>query len=241
MDRGLYVITSGMLAELQRQERIANDLANASTPGYKSEAGGQHAFSEMLLGNSLTGGIVGTATIAVVPTESQLDLAQGALRRTEEPLDVALDGKGFLVVAVDGGRAYTRNGQLRLDGEGRLVTATGHPLLTEAGTAITATGSGELVIGPDGSVTRGGKDVGRLAVVTLEDPVKSGDGLYSGTVGKRPEGTAVRQGMLEGSNVSAAEAMVTMIASLRAFEAAQRVLHSIDESLQRAVQVGAVS
>lgn len=232
-------MASGMLTELARQARIANDLANASTPGYKREEGTVRSFAEILLGNAQTGAIVGPAGLGVTPTSTELDLSQGPLRRTEEPLDLALDGEGFLVVAGDAGKGYTRNGQLRLDVEGRLVTASGRAVLGEDGSPIVAKGTGVLVIDADGTVRRDGKTVGKLAVVALADPVKSGDSLYSGTPGARPAGTAVRQGMLEGSNVSAAEAMVAMIISLRAFEAEQRVLHSVDETLARAIQVGA--
>lgn len=240
MDRGLYVIASGMLAELTQQERIANDLANASTPGYKSEHGTQSAFADILVRNATDGSVIGTGGLGVVPGETELDLRQGPLRRTDEPLDIGLDGDGFLAVETAQGTRYTRNGQLRVDGEGRLVTANGNAVLDEDGKPLLVPTGGTLEIGADGTVSSAGKAVGSLAVVSLGDPVKVGDSLYAGTPGKRPEGTAVRQGMLEGSNVSAAETMVAMIASLRAFEAGQRVLHSVDETLSRAISVGAV-
>lgn len=240
MDRGLYVIASGMLAELTQQARIANDLANASTAGYKGEHGTQSAFADILVRNAIDGHVIGTGGLGVIPGGTELDLRQGPLRRSDEPLDVGLDGDGFLSIETAQGTRYTRNGQLRIDGEGRLVTANGNAVLGEDGKPLVLPSGGSIEIGADGTVSSSGKAVGRLAVVTLDDPAKVGDSLYTGSPGKRPEGTAVRQGMLEGSNVSAAETMVAMIASLRAFEAGQRVLHSVDETLSRAIAVGAV-
>lgn len=238
MDRGLYVIASGMLTEMTRQERIAHDLANSATPAYKAQRVAQNEFDELLLTSQRTGQAIGSASLGVVQVGLTIDFRQGALKRTDEPFDVALDGDGFLVVETENGPRYTRNGQLRLDGERRLVTAAGLPVLGADGKAIVVQGSGELTISTDGSVIRDGKPAGKLHVVSLRNVTKETESLYKGTVGPRPEGTAIRQGTLEGSNVEAAETMVEMISSLRSFEAGQRVLHSIDETLQRAIQMG---
>jgi flagellar basal-body rod protein FlgG len=236
MDRGLYIAATGMLAELARQERIANDLANASTPGYKPEQAGQGSFGELLLVNSRTGAFVGPAGLGVTEQRERLDLSQGPLRDTGEPLDIALDGAGFLAVETPQGVRYTRNGQLRLDPEGRLATAAGLPVLGADGKPIAAGGKGAIEIDERGVVRAGGREVGTLAVVGLDGTAKAGDGLFEGTPVKADATTGVRQGYLEGSSVNAAETMVDMIVSMRAFEAGQRVIHAIDDTIGRAIQ-----
>lgn len=224
-----------MLAELARQDQIANDLANASTPGYKTEQLAQESFGELLLSNSQSGQGVGALGLGPQVVATETDMTQGPLRETGEPLDVALEGEGGLVVQAPGGVRYTRNGQLGLDGQGRLVTATGLPVLGEDGQPIVAGGATDLRIAPDGTVTSGGRQVGRLAVVSLAEPQREGESLFAGTAGARPAETLVRQGFLEGSAVNPARAMVDMIASLRAFEASQRVIRTIDETLARGI------
>lgn len=230
-----------MLTELARQERIAHDLANSATPAYKAQRVAQNEFDEMLLTSQRTGATIGPASLGVMQVGLTIDFKQGALKRTDEQFDVALDGEGFLVVDTDDGLRYTRNGQLRLDGESRLVTSNGLPVLGDDGKPIVVQGSGDLTIAPDGTVSRDGKIAGKIHVVSLTNVTKESESLYKGTAGPRPEGTAIRQGALEGSNVEAAETMVEMISSLRSFEAGQRVLHSIDETLQRSIQMGGPS
>lgn len=104
MDRGLYVIASGMLTELARQERIAHDLANSATPAYKAQHVAQNEFDELLLVSQRTKGPIGMASLGVTQVGLTIDFAQGALKRTDEQFDVGLDGEGFLVVATENGR-----------------------------------------------------------------------------------------------------------------------------------------
>jgi len=237
MDRGLYIAASGMLAEQVRQDQLAHDLANASTSGYKADRSTQRSFGELLLANRATGEIVGAAGLGAEIAEIKTDLSQAPLRETNEPLDVALAGSGFLAVQTPDGVRYTRAGQLSLDAQGRLSTATGLPVLGEDGKPITV-GTSEPAIGVDGTITAGGRTVGRIAIVELRDPVKQGDTLFSGTPAGRPTGTILKQGFLEGSGVQPAEAMVDMMTSMRAYESVQRVIRTIDETLQRGIQTG---
>jgi flagellar basal-body rod protein FlgF len=237
MDRGLYIAASGMLAEQVRQDQLAHDLANASTSGYKPDRSTQRSFGELLLANRATGEIVGAAGLGAEIAEIKTDLSQAPLRETNEPLDVALAGSGFLAVQTPDGVRYTRAGQLALDAQGRLTTATGLPVLGDNGQPITV-GTSEPVIGADGTVSAGGRTLGRIAIVDLRDPVKQGDTLFSGTPTGRPVGTILKQGFLEGSGVQPAEAMVDMMTSMRAYESVQRVIRTIDETLQRGIQTG---
>jgi flagellar basal-body rod protein FlgF len=228
MDRGLYIAASGMLAEQVRQNQIANDLANASTAGYKADRTSQEAFGEILLANSRTGQQVGGQSTSVRVDRVQTDWTSEPSKETGEPLDFAITGDGFFAVQSDRGPRFTRNGQFTVSPQGQLTTAQGDPVLGRDGRPIT--------VGKEGTV-----DPRRLQVTALTNPRKDGDSLVRGTPGGTATGM-VRSGALEGSGADPARAMVDMIASLRAFEAGQRVVTTIDETLGRASsQVGSLN
>ena len=230
-----------MVAEQLRQDLLANDLANANTPGYKPDRASQASFGDMVLENNATRALVGPMSMGSQIAGVETDLAQGSLRDTGEPMDVALEGDGFLAVQTSAGTRYSRGGRLIVDPEGRLATASGMPLLDTNGQPLVVGKESGVVIGPDGTVTVDGKAAGQLAVVGLTGAAKEGDSLFTGTPAALTEPVAVRQGMLESSGVDAAHAMVDMLVSLRTFEAMQRVLRTIDDSLGRANQAGSVS
>ena len=240
MDRGLYIAASGMLAEQTRQDQIANDLANASTPGYKPDRSAQESFGRLMLENRSTGQQIGPLDLGTRIAAVRTDMTAAPLEQTGDSLDVAIDGEGFLAVQTPAGTRFTRNGQLVVDPQGRLATATGYPLLDDKGKPIVVGNANDLVIGADGTITRqGGKAaIAKIGVVSLTNPVKQGDTLFAGVPGPRPAQTAVRQGFLEGSGVNPATAMVEMITSLRAFESAQKAIQTIDETLDRGIQAG---
>jgi flagellar basal-body rod protein FlgG len=231
MERGLYIAASGMLAEQVRQDQIANDLANAATPGYKADRTSQAGFGELLLANSATGAVVGPQGTAVQVSAVETDFSPKPAKETGEPLDFAIVGQGFFAVQTANGPRYTRNGQFQADAQGRLVTAQGDPVLGRGGRT--------LAVGADGRV-----DPRQLEVVTLRNPRKDGDNLVAGRVDGNGATAAgqVRAGALESSGADAARSMVDMIASMRAFEAGQKVIQTIDETLGKAAtQVGAVT
>jgi flagellar basal-body rod protein FlgG len=227
MDRGLYIAASGMLAEQVRQDQIANDLANSATPGYKADRTTQTSFRSLLLANSVTGQVIGAQGTAVEVGAVQTDFTPQPARDTGEPLDFAIVGEGFFAVQTGQGVRYTRNGQFMPDAQGRLVTAQGDPVLGRGGAPLT--------VGADGTV-----DPRRLDVVTLTNPRKAGDSLVTGTPGNGTPGQ-VRSSALEGSGADATTAMVDMIQSMRAYEAGQKVIQTIDETLGKATtQVGSL-
>jgi flagellar basal-body rod protein FlgF len=221
MDRGLYIAASGMLAEQIRQDQIANDLANASTPGYKADRTSQRTFNDLLLRSSVTGATVGPQSTAVQVDKIVTDFSSQPVKDTGEPLDFAIVGDGFFAVQTPQGTRYTRNGQFELDAQGRLTTAAGNPVLDASGRTITA--------------TNGTVDPRRLGVVALNNPVKQGDSLVNGAPAGAAAGT-VRGGALEASGANAAQSMVDMIDSMRAFEAGQKVIQAIDDTLGKAAQ-----
>ena len=237
MERGLYIAASGMIAEQVRQDQLANDLANASTPGYKADSSEQASFSDLLLWNSNTGAAVGSLSMGSRITKVVTDLSQGPLQNTGDPLDVALDGPGFLAVSTGSGVRYTRDGELVVDGDGRLATDTGDLVLGTSGSPITvgqSTDPSTISIDSRGTVKVGTRTVGTLAVMSLTGATKQGDTLFTGTPGVRPAGTTVQQGFLEGSGVQPAEAMVDMIVSFRSYETTQRAIQTIDTELGKA-------
>ena len=224
-----------MVTELVRQDAISNDLANASTPGYKPEIVAQSSFGDVLISNQ-AGQTVGSLGAGAEISQTKIDMTQGPLESTGEPLDVALQGPGFLVVQTAQGTRYTRDGQLSVDAQGRLVTADGNPVLGSTGKAISiGDNAGNFTISSSGAITAGGKSLGSIGVVSLANPAELGDNLFSGTPGAKPAGTTVNQGSLEGSGVNPASVMTDMMVSLRNYESSQRVIQSIDETLSRAI------
>jgi flagellar basal-body rod protein FlgF len=231
MDRGLYIAASGMLAEQLRQDQIANDLANASTPGYKADRTTQQSFGKLLLTNSVTGATIGSQSTGVQVTDTATDWTPQPLKDTGESLDMAINGDGFFAIRTVDGTRYTRNGEFAADDNGQLVTSTGNLVLGRDNQPIK--------IGADGKV-----DPRKLNVVLLTNPEKAGNNLVSGTpdaVAGQTAGT-VRAGALEGSGADPTQSMVDMIASMRAYEAGQKVIHTIDETLGKAASnVGSLS
>ena len=220
MERGLYIAASGMLAELRRQDQIANDLANAATPGYKSDRSTQQSFGQMLLANGKTGQTIGELGLGVQIDETTTDWSPQALRQTDEPLDFAIQGEGFFAVRTGEGTFYTRNGQFTLSPQGILTTARGDVVLSQNGAPVQA--------GADGKVDPAG-----LGVFNVTNPRKVGDNLVGGNAAGQAAGRA-QAGFLEGSGADPARSMVDMIASFRAFEATQKVIRTLDDTLQLA-------
>jgi len=223
MDRGLYIAASGMLAEQVRQDQIANDLANASTPGYKADRTTQRSFGSLLLNNSVSGARVGSQSTAVQVDTITTDFTPEPLKDTGEPLDFGITGDGFFALQTPQGTRYTRDGQFTADAQGRLTDANGNRVLGRDGNPLT--------VGADGRV-----DPRRLNVVLLQNPRKLGDNLLTGTPGNVAGQTAgqVRSGALEGSGADPTQSMVDMMASMRAYESGQKVIQTIDETLGKA-------
>jgi len=220
MERGLYIAASGMLAEMVRQDQIANDLANASTPGYKADRSTQKSFGDLLLSNTVTGQTVGPLGLGAQIDKIYTDTTPAPLRQTGEPLDFAVQGDGWFSVQTPQGVRYTRNGQFALSPQGTLIDGMGNQVLSQGGAPIRVPAGGQVA-------------PGQLGVFALTNVQKVGDNYVTGATGGKATGTVV-SGELEGSNADPARSMVDMIASFRAFESGQRVIRTIDETLQRA-------
>ena len=227
MERGLYIAASGMVSEMARQDVIANDLANASTAGYKADRVVQSSFGDLLLRNTRTGQPIGPLGEGARIDRQVTDLTAAPIKETGEDLDFAIEGDGFFAVRTAQGVRYTRNGQFTAAANGTLVDQLGNQVLGPNGQPVR--------IGADGKVPA--ENVGIFAVNNAR---KVGDNFFTGAAGGRGTGQ-VRSGALEGSGADPVRAMTDMIASLRAFESGQKVITTIDSTLQKASnQVGSL-
>jgi flagellar basal-body rod protein FlgF len=228
MDLGLYIAASGMVAEQTRQDQLTNDLANASTPGYKPEETPQSSFGEMLLSNTATGQPIGSIATGVQLGKAVTNMTSSGTQETGEPLDFAIVGTGFFAVQTPQGTRYTRDGQFSASAQGQLVNSAGQAVLDQQGKPI--------AVGAEGRVS-----AGALGVFEVPGAVKQGENLFSGSASGKAAGS-VRQGSLESSGVDAAKAMVEMIGSMRTFQSGQQAIQAIDATLQAAsTQVGSLT
>src|SRR3954464_5684015 len=223
MERGLYIAASGMLAEMVRQDQIANDLSNASTPGYKADRATQRSFGDILLANTVDGQTIGPLGLGPRIDTIVTDDSPAPARDTGEPLDFAVVGEGWFRVATPQGVRYTRNGQCALPPQGFLIDGMGNQVMGQGGGPVRAGAGGKV-------------DPRQIGIFTLTAVKKIGNSYVTGAAGGKATGT-VRQGALEGSNADPARSMVDMIASFRAFESGQRVIRTIDETLAKASNV----
>jgi flagellar basal-body rod protein FlgF len=237
MDRMIYLSMSGAKATLQRQDILAHNLANVSTVGFRAELAAFRAVP--VLGDGAS-----TRVYALESTPGYSD-APGAVQSTGRALDVAVSGRSWLAVqALDGTEAYTRGGALDIDPDGQLITRSGLPVMGDGG-PITVPANAQIDIGADGTITGKVGDakaqvLGRLKLVTPEGAMLRGDdGLFRAGDGDLEADLTARvtQGALEGSNVSAVETMVAMIAAARQFEQQMKMLQTAEQKEQAATKL----
>ncbi len=237
MDRLIYIVAAGAQALLSRQDVLAGNLANVSTPGFRAEL-------QALRAVPVRGDGASTRVYALETTVGY-DARPGPVASTGRALDVAVQGNSWLAVqSLDGSEAYTRNGALQLDAQGQLVTASGLPVAGSGG-PITVPANASVDIAADGSIaaTVAGQRpqvVGRLKLVTPEAPLERGaDGLFRAADGELDVDPQARvQGAaLEGSNVSPIESMIGMIAAARQFEQQIKALQGAEQRDQSAAKL----
>ncbi|MBM3677559.1 MAG: flagellar hook basal-body protein [Actinobacteria bacterium] len=232
MPNGMQIAVAGVLAQQARFDAVANDMANINTPGYRRT---RVAFQEIVTPNAGDGS--GGGVRAIMSGRSS---AQGTLQPSDNPVSVALQGPGYIPVKLaDGGIGLSRAGDLRMDGERRLVLPSGEPLeppiTVPAPAAIT-----DVLIDPDGSVRALGKPIGKITVVEVPAPgglLPSESGVLavsqaSGAAVPVGTKTSVVQGNLEMAGFTLADAMVSMIEAQRAFELATKAVRMQDQLKQ---------
>jgi flagellar basal-body rod protein FlgG len=211
-----------MLAQQVREDQLANDLSNASTPGYKSDASVQQSFGAMLLANTATGQPIGALNTGVRLGAPVTNLTPDALHSTGQPLDFGIAGQGFFAVRTAQGIRYTRDGQFQASANGLLVDSMGNQVLSQNGAPIQ--------VSPQGAVP-----ASSLGVFNLTTATKQGNNLFAGTPAGRATGT-VRQGELEDSAVDPVTTMVHMISSLQTYQAGENAIQTIDSTMQESAQ-----
>ena len=256
MHEGLIIAASGGVKQQLKMDVLANNMANLNNAGFKSEG---LVFREIFppfvedsnadaSKNALLPPNDSNENVAYVAVDTlYTDHSQGIFHKTDNPLDLALEGDGFFEVETPQGIRYTRNGNFRLDTGKYVVTQDGNFLLdTNKQKIKIEDNSATIDIGPDGTISMGngfGNQVaGTLNLVKFEDArvlAKEGNGLYKIMDNKiKPlpaDNIKVAQGVLERSNVNSIEEMTNMITAIRAFEAYQKVIQTIDEADDQAV------
>ncbi|BCS33521.1 flagellar basal-body rod protein FlgF [Luteitalea sp. TBR-22] len=231
MAGGTYAALSGLQTRMEQLDRLAADIANAKTAGYKSERVTTNAAERPSFGKALQ------AAIDVTPGPGHLDFRPGSMEKTGRDLDFAIEGKGFFVVDTPQGARYTRNGNFQLAADGTVTTADGHPVQTANGPLKVARGaSGPVSVSDDGTVSVGTQTVGKFRVVDFGDYSelqREELGRFRAPASAQPTDAdvSVRSGVLEASNVSVVDRMVALTEVARGFEALQRGLNILSTEL----------
>ena len=264
MDSGLFAAVNGALRTEMRLDVLANNLANANTTGFKE---GEITFDSYMTkpgveqfplpGDSFMGlrgpgdipfPFSSPATNAYSVTYPRADgthtnLSQGPVKKTDNPLDLALDGGGFFVLDTPDGRRYTRDGSFAINDQGELVSRNGFKVMGAGGSSLTI-GTERVEIGPDGTIANSAGQVGRVLRVGL--PVagleRAGGNLYKAPAGQEINmdnaGGGILQGFLEQSNANVVRGMTQMIEANRAFETYMQMIKALDGLDGQAVQIG---
>ncbi|MAE74139.1 MAG: flagellar basal-body rod protein FlgF [Bdellovibrionaceae bacterium] len=252
--KGIYTALSGAMAQANRLDTIANNLANVNTAGFKKD---NQTFYEYLTAREKTPDVIQVPRIPasiesfydvqggdrgyVDASGTYTDFSQGTLKATGNPLDLALEGEGFFEVLTPQGVRFTRDGSFKIDPQGRLVTKHGFPVLSQGANQppeqrLIQVGNGNVTVAYNGDFYVSGEQAAKLSVVqpdNLDALAKAGAGLYS--LKDNFETTLVdqqarvHQGQLEASNINVVQEMTDMISANRVFESTQKAIKAFDE------------
>lgn len=261
--KGVYAALSGAMAQSQRLDTIANNLANVNTPAFKKD---QQVFKEFLTANEKPSEVIQAPRIPA-SIESFYDMqggdksyvdsagtytnhSQGSLKSTGNPLDVAIDGNGFFEIATPQGLRFSRLGAFKIDGNGQLVTKDGYPVMRAGGEGedpasrvIRVSGESQVTINDVGDVIEGQNVIAKISLVDIpnKDSIsKIGGSLYEFKKNAQPEivtvaSPSMKQGFLEMSNVNVVQEMTDMIATTRIFESTQKAISAYDSMADKLI------
>lgn len=242
MDRLIYTAMTGAKHLLDQQAVVAHNLANANTTGFRAELSAFRAVP--VVGDGLN------TRAFVVDSTVGADLTPGVLQQTGRPLDIAVQGAGFIAVqTADGGEAYTRAGDLQISVNGQLQTRNGNAVLGDGGpiaippdSKLTIASDGTISMVPTIGVPNAVATVGRIKLVNPSENeiVRGGDGLFRMTSGNPAEpdaNVALASGTLEGSNVNVVEAMVSLIENARQFDMQMKMLQNAESNASQAMTI----
>ena len=247
MIKGIYASGGGMQPRMARLEVLANNIANVNTAGFKKE----NLFIRAM-NNVAQSDAKGEGELRGLEAKEFTDFSEGSFMQTQNPLDVAIQGRGFFVIETPQGLRYTRNGNFTLGVDGTVINGQGYPVLGLSGriqipqakklseTAISISAHGEISVG--------NKHLGRFRIADFEDLnqlKKSGNSLFATEAQERQatldgHKTLIHQGHLEESNVDGIHEMIQLVELTRSFETDQRTLQAQDTTLERAMDIGRV-
>jgi len=237
METTQYIATSRQAGLWRQLEVVANNMANANTPGYKAE---EVMFKDYLVRSQTEQSKVGRPLAYVQDVGTMRDTREGPLSTTGAPLDVALHGDGYFVVDTPSGPRYTREGHFRLDETGMMVNGAGYPVMQKnMQPVIFAPGEKNITIAGDGTVSTENGSIGKLRVVQFDNEQqlqKVGEGTYR--TDQEPTDVArplLEQGMLEGSNVQPVIEMTKMMTILRNYEGVQKMVDGENDRISKAM------
>ena len=246
MENALLIGLSRQMVLERQMDVVANNVANVNTPGYKAD---KSLFQEFLKSGAHEDNFVGQdrRVSYVLDSGTFKDFSQGPTEQTKNPLDVAVDGGGFLVVQTPAGERYTRDGGLQVNNQGQLVTAAGNPVLGNSGPIVFQPTDHDVSIAADGNITvleginRIDAVRGKLRLVSFADAqklLKEGNNLYAaGTAAAQPDtASKVRQGFVEKSNVNSVVEMSRMIEVTRTYTQISNLLQQQSDLHKSAIE-----
>jgi flagellar basal-body rod protein FlgG len=247
MIKGIQAAGAALKPMMSRLEVIANNLANIDTTGFKKD----NIFVQMMKDTEIAQA-QGKGDLAGYDVKRYSDFAEGSLKETHNPLDFAIQGRGFFVVDTPLGKRYTRNGNFTLSVDGTLQTSQGHPVMGSAGAIrfpdMQKLAHGEVAVSEEGEIMVDKTMLAQLQIADFDDVMKlkkDGDSFIIEDAQQKPvqadrQFTRVKQGYLEESNVEGIEEMIALVELTRNFESSQRIIQYQDSTLDKIMDVGRV-
>jgi flagellar basal-body rod protein FlgF len=235
MQSGLYVALSGQVALQKRIETLANNIANASTVGFRAE----HTKFESFLSDAASESVAFSST-----GDTYIKRDSGALTRTDNPLDIAVRGDAWFAIQTPTGTVYTRDGRMQMTVQGDLQSINGYPILDVGGAPIVVNpNAGPLQIAADGMITQANQPIGAVGLFTIDGDAKLTRFENSGVIPDKPAAAAldfgrvgVVQGYVEGANVNPISEMTQLIMVSRSFDAVSGSIDQGHDSLAEAIK-----
>lgn len=235
MQSAFYVSLSAQVSVDKRLETLANNIANAATPGYRAEG---VSFQQVVSQTD-------TSKIAYVSSGKDfISRAAGELTKTGDPYDMGIVGKGFFGIRTPDGTAYTRDGRMRMNETGDLQTVSGFPILDAGNSPIVLDPTaGPPMISRDGMITQSGRQIGAVGLFAIDETAELTRGPNASIIPSKPTTAVldfvrngVQQGFIEGSNVNPIHEMAKLIATSRAFDSVSSMNDMLDSSQREAIR-----
>jgi flagellar basal-body rod protein FlgF len=237
MDQISVLAAAGMQSRMQSLDLVANNLANSSTSGYKTDGEFYTLFASEAAGE----GEAGPSSVPMIQRQ-WTDFTGGLLETTNNPLDFGISGKGFFALQGPSGPVYTRNGNFRFTTDGNLVNGEGYPLLQQNGQPFKVNTSQPLDVSRDGEIRQNDRSLGRIKIVEFADSsslTKRGASNFLNATGQDAvdsTSTQVYQGKIEASNVSASHGAVRIVGLSRQFEMMQKAITLSNDMSKKAIE-----